>query len=334
MRRIRVAQIGTSRYSHGNEIFQTMTKHPDVFEIAGYAFPENEREKFSSSLGTFEKYRELSVDEIMADKSIEAVVIETEEVYLTKYALLAAGQGKHIHMEKPGGFSMADFEELIATVKENGTVFHTGYMYRYNPVISDMIKRVKAGEIGNVISVEAQMCGWRDEDHVKWLRTLPGGIMFFLGCHLVDLILQLQGMPERIIPFLKSSGAYPVSSGDYAMAVLEYPNGVSFVKTTQAERGGFLKRHLVINGTGGRFEVSPLEINVNYPLQATEYSECKSTDWNAVAERKRSADFDRYSAMMLSFAEMVRGEKENPYTYEYELTLYKTVKKCCESDKY
>ena len=33
--------------------------------------------------------------------------------------------------------------------------------------------------------------------------------------------------------------------------------------------------------------------------------------------------------MMASFAAMVRGEKENPYTYEYELNLYKTVLKAC-----
>ena len=329
MRKIKVAQIGTSLYSHGNEIFRAMTKYPEVFEIVGYALPEGEREKFPASVRTFSGYREMSVDEIMADESIEAVVIETEEIYLTKYALLAAARGKHIHMEKPGGLSTADFEELIATVKKNGTVFHTGYMYRYNPVISDIIKRVKAGEIGEVISVEAQMCGWRDAAHADWLGTFPGGIMFFLGCHLVDLILQLQGMPERILPFLKSSGAHPVSSKDYAMAVFEYPNGVSFAKTTQAERGGFSKRHLVVNGTKGRFEVSPLEINVRHPLQATEYNECKGTDWNAEAECKRSANYDRYDAMMLSFAEMVRGEKENPYTYDYELALYKTVQKCC-----
>lgn len=333
MRRIRVAQIGTSEYSHGKDIFRTLAKHPDVFEIVGYALPEGERERFPAQMDVYEGYREMSVEEIMADGSIEAVVIETEEIYLTKYALLAARHGKNMHMEKPGGLSAEDFEELIATVKQKGTVFHTGYMYRYNPVISDTIKRVKAGEIGNVISVEAEMCGWRDGAHAEWLGTFPGGIMFFLGCHMVDLILQLQGMPQRIIPFLKSSGTHPVSSNDFAMAVFEYPQGVSFAKSTQAERGGFAKRHLVINGAKGRIEICPLEINVGYPMHVTEYEECTDTDWLAEGERKRSAPYDRYGAMMLAFAEMVRGEKENPYTCDYELALYKTLEKCCGSEK-
>ena len=33
--------------------------------------------------------------------------------------------------------------------------------------------------------------------------------------------------------------------------------------------------------------------------------------------------------MMESFGQMVRGEKENPYTYDYELALYKLVLQCC-----
>lgn len=33
--------------------------------------------------------------------------------------------------------------------------------------------------------------------------------------------------------------------------------------------------------------------------------------------------------MMNSFAEYIRGEKENPYTPDYELELYKTVLECC-----
>ena len=330
MRKIKIAQIGTSRYSHGGEIFSTVAANPDVFEIVGYALPENEREKFPEKMKVFEGYRQMTVDEILNDPEIEAVTVETEELYLTKYALMAAKAGKHIHMEKPGGISLPDFEQLIGILKANKTVFHMGYMYRYNPVISDIIKRVKDGEIGDVISVEAQMSGRRGKEQTEWLDCFPGGMMFYLGCHLIDLVLQFQGTPQRIIPFNKSSGVYDLSSKDYSMAVFEYEHGASFIKTTQAECGGFLRRQLVITGTKGRFEVCPLEVSVKYPLQYTEYSECNSTDWNASAERKRSEVYDRYSSMMLSFAQMVRGEKENPYTYDYELQLFKIIKKCCE----
>jgi len=42
----------------------------------------------------------------------------------------------------------------------------------------------------------------------------------------------------------------------------------------------------------------------------------------------RSETFGRYDAMMLNFAEMVRGKK-NPFSYDYELELYKLVLRAC-----
>jgi len=329
MKRIRIAQIGTSKYSHGSDIFRTLCAHEELFDIAGYAMPEGEREKFPAHMPTFEGHREMTVDEIMNDTSIEAVVIETEEIYLFKYALMAAEHKKHIHMEKPGGLNEAEFEKIIETVSKNSTVFHTGYMYRYNPCIKEIIGRIKAGEIGDIISVEAHMSGWRDEAQTKWLKTFPGGMMFYLGCHLIDLVYAIQGMPEKVLPFNRSTGVYDTDAKDFSMAVFEYKNGASFVKTTQAERGGFLRRQLVITGTKGKFEIRPLEISVKYPIQYTEYTECMSTDWNDPGVHKRSEVYHRYDDMMVSFGRMVLGEIENPYTYAYELELYKLLTLAC-----
>ena len=330
MRKIRVAQIGTSQYSHGSEIFRTMATNPAIFEIVGYAMPEGEREKFPHMMGTFAPYREMTVEEILADPTIEAVVVETEEIYLTKYALQVARAGKHMHMEKPGGIDPVAFEELIETVKRNKTVFHLGYMYRYNPCLVDILARVQAGEIGDVISVEAQMSGWRDEQQNRFLSAFPGGMMFYLGCHLIDLVLRIQGTPKAVLPYNKQSGAFATSSKDFSMALFEYEHGLSFVKTTQAERGGFMRRQLVITGTKGKFEVRPLEINVAYPMQKTEYTYCTSEEWNDAGTHVASEPFHRYEDMMLAFAAMVRGEKENPFTYDYEWQLYRTLCACCE----
>lgn len=330
MRKIRVAQIGTSNYGHGNSIFQAMKNLPEYFEIVGYAFPENEREKFPEHMKHFEGYTELTLDEILNDETIEAVTVETEEIYLTKYALLAAKHGKHIQMEKPGGTSLELFEEMISVVKQNGKVFHTGYMYRYNPTIEEAIRRARAGELGDIVSVEAHMSGWRGEEMTKWLTCFKGGMMFYLGCHLVDLVLRIQGMPKRIVPFNKSTGLYETDAKDLSFAAFEYENGVSFVKTSQREMGGFLRRQLVITGTKGTIEICPLEASIKYPLQYTQYRECMSEDWNASGEWIRAADHDRFNSMMQAFAEMVAGERENPYSYDYELELFRTILKCCE----
>ena len=204
-------------------------------------------------------------------------------------------------------------------------------MYRYNPAISDLIRRVRAGELGTIVGVEAQMSCWHKEPCTRWLSTVEGGMMFFLGCHMIDLVLSIQGMPESITPFNKSSERFEgCDSKDVGFAVLEYKNGASFVKVSASEHGGFTRRQLVVTGTKGRVVVSPLEVSVKYPIQYTEYSECSSEDWGDFGEVHRSPDHDRYALMMNSFAAMVRGERENPYTPDYELELFRVIKKCCE----
>ena len=42
-----------------------------------------------------------------------------------------------------------------------------------------------------------------------------------------------------------------------------------------------------------------------------------------------SEPFQRYEAMLEAFAAMVRGELENPYTLDYELTLFRTILQAC-----
>lgn len=328
MKKIRIAQIGTSANSHGSDIFSSLKKQNDIFEVAGYALPENEREKFPWRCGVFEGSREMTVDEIMKDTSIEAVAVETEECFLTEYALMAAKSGKHIHMEKPGSQEKADFERLIAEVKRNGRVFHTGYMYRYNPFVEELTAKVKNGELGEIISIDAQMNCVHSKEQREWLGKYRGGSLYFLGCHLIDLILRLKGMPERIIPLSKQSGADWLTSTDFGMAVLEYSNGVCFAKVNSNERGGYARRQLVVSGTKGTVELKPLEMYAGSGLFTTK-TEYSSADWGDMGVTADSAVYDRYDSMMRAFASYASGERENPYTPDYELELYNTILKCC-----
>ena len=328
MRRIKIAQIGTNTFSHSGQIFRGLAKRSDIFELVGYALPENERERLPHRMADFAGYPELSLDEILNDPTIEAVTIETDEIYTTKYALMAIEKGKCVHMEKPGGRNLSDFEKLISTVRERNSVFHIGYMYRYNPVVQSLISRIREGELGEIISVDAQMSCYHEPRIRAWLSELPGGMMFFLGCHLIDLILQIKGDPDKIIPFNRSTGTDGISSTDFGMAVLEYKNGVSTVKTTDIERGGYMRRQLVVTGTKGTAEICPLEYGPENRLISHERV-FKETAWLDPGVSSVSEQYDRYDNMLESFAAMVRGEKQNPFTPEYELNLYRHLLVAC-----
>lgn len=328
MRKIRIAHIGLNTNSHSLPIYKTLLRHSDLFEVVGYALPTGEKERLAHMIPQLAGSTELSLEEILNDPTIEAVAIETDEIYTTKYAIMAAEHGKHIHMEKPGGRELEDFEKLVSIMKKTGKVFHTGYMYRYNPLVQQLMQRIRAGELGDIISVEAQMNCYHQPEVRAWLQELPGGMMFFLGCHLVDLVMQIKGVPDSIVPFNRSSGLHGVNTIDCGMAVLEYESGVSFVKTTAIERGGYQRRQLVVTGTRGTVEIKPLE-RAQDGGQITKQKFYDSENWHAQGVESVSEVHGRYDSMMASFAAMVRGEATNPWTLDYELELYKTVLKCC-----
>lgn len=328
MKKIKIAQIGIG-HDHASAVWESLIRNRDRFDVVGWHAPADEKARFADRSGVYARFPELTLEEAVGD-GVDAVAVETEEVSLTKFALAAARAGKHIHMDKPGGLSSDEFAALVRTAKDNGTVLHLGYMYRYNPVIADVVQRAKAGAFGEIYSVEAQMNCWHPPEKRQWLQAFPGGMMFYLGCHLVDLVLQIQGRPDRIVPFNRPVGADGVTADDFGMAVFEYPHGASFIKTCAAEAGGYLRRQLVVCGTRGTAEIRPLEESRDGGLYTVSCehgaAEC---GWNERGRIKETGPFDRYDAMLRAFGEMAAGEKDNPFTYDYELDLYRTVLAAC-----
>lgn len=322
-------------HDHSSAALQTLMKRNDLFDFVGYA-PCNENSEnpcVNPDLECFQTAPKLTLDEIFQIPDLEAVVIETEDCELTKYAIMAAERGLAIQMDKPGSQSAEEFNRLISIVKEKNLPFQTGYMYRHNPAIREAIQKAKSGELGEIYAVEAHMDCEHKNDKREWLGKYKGGMMAFLGCHLVDLIYQIQGEPEEIIPYNTCTQPEIIHGAeDYGMAVFRYQNGVSFAKTCGKEPGGFMRRQLVICGTEGTIEINPLEYYKDGGLICSDTVETKSIPgggWQNPRTVVSSVPQDRYEAMFAFFAAMVRGEVTNPYTPDYEQKLHHVFLKAC-----
>ena len=295
--------------------------------MLGVAEPDPERAYFLKECPTYCDYPAYTAEELLDLPGLDAVTIETDEINLSKYAILAAKRGLHVHMDKPGGTDPEEFRQLVYIAQQNGIVLSLGYMYRYNPAIRELLRQIKAGDLGDIINIEAQMnCHSSPQDR-SILYPMPSGQMFFLGCHLVDLILQIQGQPQKIIPLNRATGKDGLSCTDFGMAVFCYPTGISFVKTCASEIGGFDRRQFTVVGTKKTVELKPFEQLVpgGQTTTRTEY-----TDNGPVTDT--TPIFHRYHPMLETFARMVAGETENFYTYDYELELYETLLKCCKEN--
>ena len=334
MKKIRIAQVGTNSMTHGAQTLDSILKHSDLYEFVGIAEPVGE---WKSNLDT-PRYRavpQFTTEELLRMDDLDAVAIETNEELSTQYAQPFADRGVAVHLEKPGSPDHAAFVRLAETLRKQGLPLHLGYMYRYNPLVERAFRMIEEGKLGEIISVEAQMNCLHTAANRQWMKRFPGGMMFFLGCHLVDLIYRIQGLPEEVIPMSMPSGVGGTDSDDFGFAVLKYKKGVSFIKTTAVEVNGYARRQLVINGTKGTIEIKPLEAFAGGDLLTASgaYTPAeKAVSWADHAERRTTEPFNRYDAMMEDFAGLVRGDHENRWNYDCEIEVHRLLMRCCGAE--
>lgn len=325
--KIRIAHIGIG-HMHSHQKLDCFMARPDLFEVVCIVEPEDEDPNTPCFIDGKKMYPQIprwSLEKALADPTIRAAAIETDDWLMNKYAQLALAAGKHIHMDKPAGDDIPEFRKTLRMAKERGLILQMAYMYRYNPAVQHAMELVKEGKLGKILQVDAVM----NTEHAPWIRQwltrFQGGTMHTFGCHMIDLILQVKGIPEKVLPILKQSGIDGVAVNDQDVALFLYPDGFARAETTSNEVNGFGRRQLVIIGTEGSVELKPLETNHWNNLTPMNVS-CKSLtkyeQYEDMHETWRIPPVkNRHDLMLAAFARMVNGEEENPYTYEYEALL-------------
>ena len=337
MKKIRLGHLGLG-HMHSKQKLDCVMQRPDLFEVVCIVEPEDEDPGtpcFAEGKAMYPQIPRWTLEE-MLHSDIDAVLVETDDWLMPKYAQLCVDAGKHIHMDKPAGDDIPAFRRLLSTAKQKDLIVQMAYMYRYNPAVMEALRLVREGRLGEILRVEAVM----NTEHARWIREwltrFQGGTMHTFGCHMIDLILLFHGMPERVVPFLKKTMFDGIDVNDQDLAILEYPKGVSIAQASSVEVNGFGRRQLVICGTEGTIELKPLETNHfedMTPMHVSYKSLTKYGQYYDMHEDFRAQPMlNRHDALLSDFAAMVRGEKENPYTYEYEAMVQNVTLAACGFD--
>lgn len=256
--RIRIAQIGTS-HAHASGKMDALRSLPDLYDVVGFAEPIAARQAAAQKAKSFAGLKHLTEEEILGDRSVQAVVIETTLEDSARAALAALKAGKHIHLDKPGAETHADFVALRRYAAEQKLTVQMGYMLRYNPGIQLLVRSVKEGWLGDVMEIDASMGKLLDEGTRKRFAQLPGGGMYELACHLVDTIVTLMGPPLSVQAFGNATRAPQDTFVDNQLAVLTYPKATVTIRCNHADPFGGPNRAISVRGTRGDLEIRPLE---------------------------------------------------------------------------
>ena len=322
MKKIKIGQIGIG-HNHGSEKMATARKFPELFEVVGYA---EENERWVEKRGTLKAYEglpRLSVNEII--QKSDAVLVESDVWDLTKYARMCIDAGKHIHMDKPASGTLEEYRYVLDTAKAKNLVVQLGYMYRYNPAVLKCLEHIKNGDLGEIYSINAEMSTFHKPEYRKRLTNFGGGIMYILGSHLVDLAVYMLGEPKKITSFLKHTGLNGIDLEDNNLAVLEYDKALARIFVSSVEVNGYGRRQLVVSGSRGTVNICPLEKGLCMTYADTAMNGYTYNDCKIIVPIEDNTRFGRYDDMMRDFYSYIKGEKQNPFTYEHDYTVQKVL---------
>jgi predicted dehydrogenase len=223
---------------------------------------------------------------------------------------------------------MAEYRDLMRVAHAKGLVVQMGFMYRFNPAVELLRRMLAAGWLGEIFETHAVMSKVIPPKDRQELDEFPGGTMFELGCHIIDLTVSVLGKPQRVVPFPRRTlEAVDDSLVDNMLAVLEYPKATATVRTTGLEVEGNSRRHFTVCGTAGTFHIQPLD-KPSVTLSLSEersFGEGQRVFPKGSSEITFDVPYRRYVGDAAELAALVRGERTNPWPSSHDLAVQETV---------
>ena len=208
-------------------------QHPG-YELTGIVERHNNDSKERYPQSTL--YR--SIDELIADKSIQLIIVNTPTHLHYENAKAALMAGKNIVVEKPFAVTVKEAEEITALAREKKLFISIYQNRRYDGdyhAIKDVLEKKLLGELREV---EIRYDRFRPIPAGKPHKegNLPGaGIIYDRSPHLVDQALQLFGWPEALFGDVWRMRK-TVQASDYFEILLYYPDMRVRLKATCVAR--------------------------------------------------------------------------------------------------
>jgi predicted dehydrogenase len=271
-----------------------------------------------------------SLDAIIEDPRIEAVVYTTPHTQHEAHVRRAAAAGKHVCVEKPFTLTAASARAAIDAVRKAGVVLGVDFQRRFHPSVGEIRKRIRDGSLGTLSFCVGEVSSpsglalpkesWRTDP-----TETPAGAMTGLGVHLVDGFIDLCGEVDEVY-CINTRRAAPLVD-DTTVFTLKHRNGVvSTNYCTLASAGSYC---IAAFGTRGIAETARPSLDTFRFIPVSDNPHVPGKP--EVIEHK---GFNPVKAVMEAFAEAIRGVKPYPVTHEqiiHGVAVFEAIVKSAET---
>ena len=287
-----------------------------------------------------------TLEELLADKKVELVVVNTPSVTHYDYAKQVINAGKHLVVEKPFTATVEQAEELIELAKKKKVKLSVYQNRRYDSDYRTIKKIVEEGWLGRIVDAEFHYDRYVPELSYKVHKETPTpavGGLYDLGSHLIDQALQLFGMPLAV--FADITINRPNSKvDDYFDLKLFYPDHRVTLKSSYYVREPLPAYQL--HGTLGSF------IKHKTDVQETDLQANKkpgSADWGIEPESQKgllhtekgrkvikeyiTSEKGNYGEYYDGVYEAIRNKKDVPVPGEDGMKVIQVIEAAIRSNK-
>ncbi|HWM42249.1 MAG TPA: Gfo/Idh/MocA family oxidoreductase [Burkholderiales bacterium] len=291
---MKVACLGMGWWS---DVLADAIQRSGKMQIAAcFSRSKEKRDKFAAKYGCKAAG---SYEEILEDKSIEAIINTTPNSVHRETTIAAARAGKHTFLDKPIANTIADAKALTEACRKAKVVLALGYQRRREAHFRWVKQNLE--KFGKLVNAEANIS--RDRlgkiDLSSWRYTaegMPGGVMLQIGIHYTDVLEYLLG-PVKAVSGRFVRLVLPGDNPDVASLLLEHENGA--LSTLNASYASASEYYLM--------NIYGKEASAYYDLHTgLRWLKRGSTQAEAVSVRKT----DPIVEELEEFARAVRGDGE------------------------
>jgi predicted dehydrogenase len=323
---VKIGQIGIG-HAHASGKARVLREAPEV-SFVGVCEPDRATFAERSENAAYRGIRWLKEDELLGDPSVQGIFVETLPINNLRWARRALEAEKHVLIDKAPGVSLRELRDLLDLARSRNLHVQIGYNFRFNPAFEFAFDAVKAGLLGDIFKIEAEiptsLSGY--EERRRDNELYPGGTFYELACHFVDLVVIVLGAPRKATSVLRGDyyhdGKRPYV--DNTVAVFEYDRAMAVVQSWAMEVEPMPHRRFEIYGSGGSIRIEPIE-----PPRLQLCLAAPRAPYHAGWQVVDVGDRPRYVGDVAEFLAVVRDGQRPRYDAAHDLAVQKALLEAC-----